>query len=553
MTKSRRQMTRAELLEELRRGDSGEVEEALRRSIFQLQVFREETRQQNEELIQAQRRLERARDRYADLYDSAPIGYLSLDGSGVVEEINLTGARLLGLERERIVGKPLLFAVAERDVFLEHLARCRQGDESVVSELSLRRRGDHLLPVEMRSRRASSEGRLLFHTTLTDLSERRRAEAERNELLLREQVAREANQAKDRFLAILSHELRAPLAAISAAANLLEEEPALPAPLRDWVERILRNTAAEARLITDLLDASRLRYGKLRVERKPVDLHVVVEDTIAALRSESPGIAIELALEAARPVVKGDRTRLGQVLSNLLRNARDATARGGEIRVVTSNPTPERTVVSVIDTGCGIERDELNRIFNPFEQGEPGGPGDGGLGLGLAITKGLVEAHGGRIRADSAGRRMGARFDVELPAYASAELPSDPPDAEPKPLARQLRILLVDDDPDSLELVARLLERRGLQVTVADSVACALARAEQGFDVLVSDLALPDGTGQDLARQLASKGPLRAIALSGYSGDEDVRASHDAGFRAHLVKPVDPGNLVRTIARVAAA
>jgi PAS domain S-box-containing protein len=551
MAKRRNRMTRAELLEELRRHDAGEVAEAMRRSIFQLQVFREEVTQQNEELIDAQRRLERARDRFADLYDSAPVGYLTVDASGVVEEINLTGARLLGQERERIVGNPLLFAVAERRVFLEHLSRCRRGDASVVSEITLRARGARLLPVEMRSHRVQSEGRALFRTTLTDLSERRRAEAERNELALREQVAREANEAKDRFLAILSHELRGPLAAISAAANLLEEEPALPAPLRDSVERILRNTAAEARLITDLLDASRLRYRKLRVERKPVDLHVVVEDAIAALRSESPGIAIELALEAARPVVKGDRTRLGQVLSNLLRNAREATAKGGEIRVVTSNPTPERTVLSVIDTGCGIERDELNRIFNPFEQGEPGSRGDGGLGLGLAITKGLVEAHGGGIQADSAGRGMGARFDVELPA--SAEPVAERVDPEPEPQTHRLRVLLVDDDLDSLELVARLLEHRGLQVMVADSVASALARAEQGFDVLVSDLALPDGTGHDLARQLASKGPLRAIALSGYSGDEDLRAGRDAGFRAHLVKPVDPSNLVRTIARVAAA
>ena len=183
-----------------------------------------------------------------------------------------------------------------------------------MSEITLRTRGGKPLPVEMRSHPARSEGRALFRTTLTDLSERRRAEAERNELALREQVAREANEAKDRFLAILSHELRGPLAAISAAANLLAEEPSLPASLRDPVERILRNTSVEARLVTDLLDASRLRHGKLRLERRAVDLHVVVEEAIAALRSESPGLEVELALEAGRPLVKGDRARLGQVL-----------------------------------------------------------------------------------------------------------------------------------------------------------------------------------------------------------------------------------------------
>src|SRR5262245_20562444 len=223
-------MTRAELLEELRRLQQGGAEPALRRTILELQVYREEVQQQNAELIEAQKQLEWSRDRYADLFDSAPVGYVTLDANGMVDEINLTGACLLGQAVDRLVGRPFLFAVVNRETFVNHMRRCRKGEKLVVSQLKLRTEGGKSVPVEMRSRVAEREGRVLFHTTLTDLTEQRRAEAERQELVLRERVAREANEAKDRFLAILSHELRNPLAAISAGASVLSEA-SLPPPL----------------------------------------------------------------------------------------------------------------------------------------------------------------------------------------------------------------------------------------------------------------------------------------------------------------------------------
>lgn len=543
------QMTRAELLEEVRQLRESGVEQTLRRTILELQVYREEVRQQNEELIAAQKQLEWSRDRYAELFDAAPVGYVTLDPHGVVEEINLTGARLIGHEVPNVVGRPFLFAVADADAFLAHLARCRAGEKLVVSELELRPRSGANVPVEMRSRASGRDGRVLFMTTLSDLSEWRRLEAERQRLELEARVAQEANEAKDRFLAVLSHELRNPLAAIAAGASVLSEA-SLPSALAETVERIRRNAFAEARLVTDLLDASRLRHGKLRIEREAIDLHGLIEDTLAGLRGEVA--RVELRLEAQQHVVSGDPMRLGQVLSNLLRNAQSATAGGGEIRVLTTNPSPGQVLLSVVDGGRGIPARDLARIFSPFESAKPS-DGSAGLGLGLPISKGLVEAHGGRLEAASEGPGKGARFDVELPVLASAKRKPERRPAPAAPRAAPLRILLVEDHQDTAESLALLLEQRGFQVAIANSIAAALARAAEGFDVLISDLGLPDGSGHDLVQSLAERGPLRAIALSGYGSAADVRESQQAGFHAHLVKPIEPAALLRVLERIAAA
>lgn len=554
MARAPEQMTRAELIELVRQLRANDTERALRRTILELEVFREEVRQQNEELVAAQSELEWSRNRYLELFDLAPVGYVTFDANGVVEEINLTGARMLGEEVPRLVGRPFLFSVSEPRDFIVHLTRCRESEGDVVSEVVLRRSDGGSLPVELRSRAVRKDGRLLVRTTLGDLTESRRLEAERRSLELRAQVAREANEAKDRLLAVLSHELRNPLAAISAGANLLGETKGLPETVAAAVERIRRNVAAEARLINDLLDASRLRHGKLRIERRPVDLHVVLADAVEALRAEAPEVELELALGATHPVVQGDAMRLGQVAANLLRNARQATAQGGRIRVATADAPGPRVVLSVADTGRGIAAADLARIFDAFESGRSTEEG-GGLGLGLAISRSLVAAHGGEIRAHSEGTGRGAVFEVEL-TVASAEAPARTAPRAPaagRGSVSALRILLVDDHRDTAESLAMLLQQRGFEVLLADSVASAIEQAARGFDVLVSDLGLPDGNGHELVERLAARGPLRAIALSGYASDADVAASRAAGFEAHLVKPVEPARLVRLIEKVAAA
>jgi PAS domain S-box-containing protein len=556
MPKALEHMTRAELIEFVRELQSKETEQALRRTILELQVYREEVRQQNEELIATQRDLEWSRNRYVELYDSAPIGYVTLDLSGIITEINLTGAQMLGYPVKRLVGRPFLSVVDNADVFLGHLSRCKKSNgDDVVSEVELRGAEGRALSVEIRSRVVTGDDCLFVRTTLSDLSERRRAEEQRRTLELRAQVAQEANEAKDRLLAVLSHELRNPLAAISAGASLLAEIEGLPERVAAAVERIRRNVAAEARLINDLLDASRLRHGKLRMERQAVDLHVVVEDAVAALRAERPELQLHVALAAAHPFVQGDAMRLGQVVSNLLRNARDATAQGGSISVATADGPDGLLRLSVADTGCGIEAADLARIFDPFEQSGRADGELGGLGLGLAICKSLVEAHGGTVHAQSGGRGRGATFEVELPALvgeARARVAPRAPAARP-PASPMQRILLVDDHQDTAESLAMLLRQRGFEVAVAHSVASALERAAEGFDLLISDLGLPDGNGHELLQRIAARAPLRAIALSGYGGEADIAASRAAGFDAHLVKPVDAVRLLGVIDRVAAA
>jgi CheY-like chemotaxis protein len=241
------------------------------------------------------------------------------------------------------------------------------------------------------------------------------------------------------------------------------------------------------------------------------------------------------------------------VVSNLLRNARDAVVQGGTVRIATAN-AQQGIVLEVSDTGCGIEPGDLARIFDAFEHARTN-PEERGLGLGLSISKSLVEAHGGRIHAWSAGPERGATFEVvlpSLPAEAVVRAPPPPRDTHPVELPA-LRILLVDDHQDTAESLAMLLRQRGFDVVVAYSMASALDKATSGFDVLISDLGLPDGSGRELAERLAAAGPIRAIALSGYGGEADVAASRAAGFRAHLVKPVEPARLLRVIERVSAA
>ena len=316
------------------------------------------------------------------------------------------------------------------------------------------------------------------------------------------------------------------------------------------LDMIRRNVTIEARLIDDLLDATRIIRGKLPLKPETVDLHAVVEDVIGLSAEEvrSGRIRVRTELEAEEHHTWADATRLRQVFWNLLRNAVRYTPPGGLITVRTANPARDRIVVTVSDTGVGIVAEMLDRIFLPFEQASRGR--DTGLGLGLAIAKGVVEAHGGRIRASSAGPERGASFSVEL-----AVAPAVPAARPLRRVARrpdgERRVLLVEDNPDNAAAIAELLRVHGYRVEVADSVAAALRVAQNGFDILVSDIGLPDGTGRDVARQLVATRHLPAIALTGYGTDDDIRSNTEAGFTRHLTKPVDADQLLAAVGELA--
>ena len=412
---------------------------------------------------------------------------------------------------------------------------------------------------------------------LLDVTDRHRAEEERARLLAAEREARAeaeaANEAKDRFLATLSHELRTPLTPVLAVVSRLEEDGRrretaggltgnlageLAGGLADDLAMIRRNVELEARLIDDLLDLTRIARGKLELHPEIADLRQIVEhatEMCCEPETASGRLRVVTDLAAGEHRVWGDPSRLTQVLWNLLNNAVKFTPAGGTI-TLRSRSGPDGLVLEVSDTGVGIDPDVLPHIFDAFEQGRARSPrGTGGLGLGLAISKAIVEMHGGRLAAASPGPGRGAVFMLSLPDLLPRDpetgevpiLPGLPPAVQnPKSEIGNLHILLVEDHADTAEAMAELLRLLGHCVTVAGGVAEAVAAAgiasttaaDGGLDLLISDLGLPDGSGLDVMRAVARSHGVPGIALSGYGMEEDVCKSLEAGFDRHLTKPV---------------
>ncbi len=366
-------------------------------------------------------------------------------------------------------------------------------------------------------------------------------------------AAETASRAKDHFIAALSHELRTPLNPVLILASDQERNPELSPQLRADFGLVRKNVELEAHLIDDLLDLTRIARGKLRLDMQIVDIQALCHDAVEVLQADinSKGLNLQVECPATHRWVSGDAVRLQQILWNLLKNAVKFTPVGGRILVEVSDQNDSAILIRIQDTGIGIDSENLEKIFDAFEQGDSAiSRRFGGLGLGLAISRTLVEMHGGRIWASSEGRDHGTCFHLELPAVHPTELPpmSQTPADQPS-LPR--RILLVEDDEATRVTLERLLTRRGHQVTAVASTAAARdAAREAHFEVLISDLGLPDGSGHDLMAQLRDTPGLHGIALSGYGMEEDVARSLASGFGIHLTKPIDIRELDRAIARV---
>ncbi|HPZ96932.1 MAG TPA: PAS domain S-box protein [Phycisphaerae bacterium] len=366
------------------------------------------------------------------------------------------------------------------------------------------------------------------------------------------QVAEDASRAKDRFIAVLSHELRTPLTPVLAAVSLLQRRPELDSQTVKDLEMIRRNVELEARLIDDLLDMTRIARGRIDLDRRRVELDTIIRRAAEVCGPDFKNRDLNFGVDwGSDPpyVVEADVARLQQVFWNLLKNSIKFTPHGGCIGI-RCRAEPGHVVVEVNDSGMGIEPEALQHIFDAFSQA-PVARQFGGLGLGLAITKSLVELHGGTIEACSEGRGKGATFTVRLPrvdAAVTAAPPPEPPSAQ----HRGLRMMLVEDHGDTADMMKLVLESEGHQVTLAGDVQTALEKAEQDeFDLLISDLGLPDGTGVDLLRELHARGrEMPAIALSGYGREQDVEQSRSAGFAAHLIKPVDTDRLVQVVSQI---
>jgi signal transduction histidine kinase/CheY-like chemotaxis protein len=367
-----------------------------------------------------------------------------------------------------------------------------------------------------------------------------------------------ANAAKDQFLALLSHELRNPLSPVIAMVGELEASAPRSAKLRQALEVIRRNVELEARLIDDLLDVTRIAKGKLQLSFEIVDVHEILRRAYEICREDmaKKSIEVKFELNAQSVHVEGDPARLQQVFWNLVKNSLKFTPDNGRITMTTSNPSQDEIEVRITDTGIGIEEEKIGKIFNAFEQGQISITRRfGGLGLGLAISKAMVDAHRGKIRVESPGKDKGSTFIVQLKTVAApvraengldGERPTVP--EKTKPISRRHRLLVVDDHVDTCTGMRMMLERRGYDITVAHSAGQAVEKTQQqDFDLLISDIGLPDRSGYELMSELRQSKGLLGIALSGFGMETDVNKARDAGFSEHLTKPINFDRLDQAI------
>lgn len=384
----------------------------------------------------------------------------------------------------------------------------------------------------------------------------------------RERETAAASRAKDDFLAALSHELRTPLNPVLLVASDSATEPAYPEQAREAFRVIEKNAMLEARLIDDLLDLTRIEHGKLLLHLESVDVHAVLHDALETVRPDAVEhtLRVEVNLQAARTRVFADSGRLQQVFWNVLKNAVKFTPKGGKVSITTTiNEAEEEIIVEVADSGMGMAPHEVERVFGAFSQGDHADRGAhrfGGLGLGLAISRKLVELHQGRILAASAGKNQGSTFTIALPLRNSD--PGRGPNgvfpareseqqARHSPIGTGCRILLVEDHDATRRALVRILEQRKFHVVAAASAEAALTEASHGsFDLVLSDIGLPDGDGYGLMEKLKTERNLKGIALSGYGMEADLARSKAAGFLAHLTKPINMGILDRVLENVLA-
>jgi signal transduction histidine kinase/CheY-like chemotaxis protein len=360
----------------------------------------------------------------------------------------------------------------------------------------------------------------------------------------------DANAAKDQFLALLSHELRNPLTPVIAMVEELEAGISDPGSNRQALEVIRRNVELEARLIDDLLDVTRIAKGKLQLSFEVVCVPEILQRAYEICQEDilSKNLNVDFQLRAKHVHIQGDPARLQQVFWNLIKNGVKFTPANGRIIIETLNPNPGEIEIRISDTGIGIGPEKIDKVFNAFEQGQSSITRRfGGLGLGLAISKAMVEAHNGKISVTSAGKDLGATFAIRLktvPAPAAADDGVDghrPVPARKSPGKLTSRhLLVVDDHHDTCLGMKMMLERRGYHITLAHSAEQALEKAGKAkFDLLISDIGLPDRSGYELMHELQQSSGLRGIALTGFGTEHDVNRARDAGFSEHLTKPIN--------------
>ena len=493
-------------------------------------------------------------ERLAAIVESSNDAIVSKNLNGIITTWNKGAEQIFGYTADEIIGKSILTLIPpdrqdEEPRIMERLQAGQRIDH--YETVRLRKDGTRLDVSVTISPVRDASGRIVGASKVArDITEQNRI---RLELEAAKDAAEAANRAKDHFLSVLSHELRTPLTPVLAAVSFIVRNPSIGLEqFHDQIDMIRRNVETEARLVDDLLDLTRIARGKIQLHFEVVDAHATLRHAITMFQSEidAKGLEVTLALRAREHHVWADPARLQQVFFNLMSNAVKFTPENGMVTIRSTN-ADHRLQVEIRDTGVGIEPDVLPRLFGAFVQGEHTVTRRfGGLGLGLSIVKALMELHGGSVQAQSEGKDKGTTLTLELntvPAGSSAA-----PRVENSTDCRGARVLLVEDHVDTREVLTRLLRTFGCIVTTASTVREARALADrEKFDLLVSDIGLPDGSGTEIMAYLRDRYNIKGIALSGFGQDDDLRRSREAGFETHLIKPVNFQTLQRVIQKVA--
>lgn len=508
--------------------------------------------------------LQESEDRYRRLVELSPDTIL-IQCQGKILFINSAGAKLLGATSpEQLVDKSLIEFVhpCDRQLVEERMQQINLGNTVPLKEAKFMQLDGTEIEIEIVSSPFNYQGKVAAQVVIRDISLRKRLDLERSKLLEREQAARalaeKANRSKDEFLAIVSHELRSPLNAILGWAKLLRSRTFDVVTTNRALETIERNATAQTQLIEDLLDISRIIHGKIQLKPRPIDLVKVIDAAIDTVNLAAHAKDIEILFDRNSSVglVTGDGERLQQVVWNLLSNAIKFTPTGGRVEVaiaaVTASAPLNYAQISVSDTGMGIDAEFLPQVFDRFLQADSTSTrSHGGLGLGLAIVRQLVEMHGGSILVDSLGLGKGATFTVRLP-LATIEKLSQPINHQPPASLTLdgLRIIVCDDDADMRDYEVAVLELFGAKAFAVNGAAAALeALQTQPLDILISDIGMPGEDGYSLMQKLRNLSiEIPAIALTAYAREEDRESAISAGFQMHLTKPVEPTQLVAAIA-----
>jgi PAS domain S-box-containing protein len=501
---------------------------------------------------------------FLTLLEAAPDAMVIVDAQGRMTMVNGQAEKMFGYVRTEMIGQPveILVPTRSRARHVGHRSTYTHAPGTrpmgVGLDLHGRRKDGSEFPVEISLSPLYVNGAMLTVSAIRDVTDRKQAERERARLIEERAAHAEANRVKDEFIATLSHELRTPLNAILGWTTLLAQGVLDGKESAQALATIARNAKAQAHLIEDLLDISRIMSGKVKLHLQPLDFGEIVEDALAVVRpsADAKGLVVDHVFETRPLLMIGDPDRLQQTVWNLLANAVKFSERGGRIEV-RAWQGEEGIYCTVRDTGTGINPEFLPHVFDRFRQADSSYTRPyGGLGLGLAIVRSIVELHGGTVTAASSGEGRGATFRIVLPARARAELHRTQVNQSGSSASVRLdglRILVVDDQEDERQLLRTILMHRGAEVVTADSPGMAIEQLQDWKpDVIVSDIAMPGEDGYMLLRRVkelpppASETP--AIAVTAHARAEDRDRAIAAGFRAYLPKPIEPARLIRTIA-----